>query len=239
MARVKAAAVAGVAVLVMCMCFFAFAALGGSPLHAGAAEVTQEGQARAELHARLARGLTAMEKKMADLVTAIDRLNHGIGEAQGVRSVRSVEGDPHQAGDQQVDVAAAAAAAASAAAAAADAAAVLRSGQVVTGNAQGGGSDGASAFSWSAMGNCTWSWGKFAHEPRKDATAHMGIVDKLEAKSIVSWLADGGALGAIRHGGPIPFDGDMDVVIPVWLQEVSMRTCVPPLLHTPHRCCSC
>lgn len=70
-----------------------------------------------------------------------------------------------------------------------------------------------------AVLKCSWSTGVYAL-PHKKLPSWEGFARAAKAAGLVYWMADGAGLGAIRHGGPIPHDGDMDVVIPVWYQPL-------------------
>lgn len=71
---------------------------------------------------------------------------------------------------------------------------------------------------------CSWSTGVYPMESKPATqTAWEGFTKAAKAAGLVYWMADGAGLGAIRHGGPIPHDGDMDVVVPVWYQPKVQR----------------
>ena len=50
-------------------------------------------------------------------------------------------------------------------------------------------------------------------------------IDILNRNQIVFYLAFGSVLGAVRHGGPIPWDGDLDVLVPFPMFEKA-RICL-------------
>ena len=44
----------------------------------------------------------------------------------------------------------------------------------------------------------------------------------LNQRRITYFLLEGTLIGAYRHGGPLPCDGDMDIVFPVWLNGIAV-----------------
>ena len=68
---------------------------------------------------------------------------------------------------------------------------------------------------------CTWPAPSFQYATDKRSTQMEETVRILNAANITYALTDGSLLGAYRHGGPLPCDGDMDIVFPVWLNGMS------------------
>ncbi len=68
---------------------------------------------------------------------------------------------------------------------------------------------------------CSWSGHKYLY-PYWDNTVFENTVRALNEAGVVYFLTDGALIGAYRHGGPIPCDGDMDIVFPVWLNGLAM-----------------
>ena len=68
---------------------------------------------------------------------------------------------------------------------------------------------------------CTWPAPSFQYATDKRSTQMEETVRILNAANITYALEDGSLLGAYRHGGPLPCDGDMDIVFPVWLNGMS------------------
>lgn len=63
---------------------------------------------------------------------------------------------------------------------------------------------------------CSWARPEhYTHAPASPER-HSEIWRRLRSKNIMFILAAGSLLGAFRHGGCIPGDGDSDVVFPVW-----------------------
>ena len=69
---------------------------------------------------------------------------------------------------------------------------------------------------------CSWSGHKYLY-PYWDNPVFENTVRALNEAGVVYFLTDGALIGAYRHGGPIPCDGDMDIVFPVWLN--GLATC--------------
>ena len=67
---------------------------------------------------------------------------------------------------------------------------------------------------------CVWPDWKPTYAPGP-YDANSDALEILNGLNISYILIMGGLLGAFRHGGPIPNDGDMDVVFPVWLNGVA------------------
>jgi len=71
---------------------------------------------------------------------------------------------------------------------------------------------------------CSWANGATYTQPYwsvSEGDAYQAVVEQLNAAKIKYFLAHGSLLGAYRHAGPIPDDGDMDIVFPVWLNGMA------------------
>ena len=78
---------------------------------------------------------------------------------------------------------------------------------------------------------CSWSGHKYLY-PYWDNPVFENTVRALNEAGVIYFLTDGALIGAYRHGGPVPCDGDMDIVFPVWLN--GLATCEDaniPVLH--------
>ena len=64
---------------------------------------------------------------------------------------------------------------------------------------------------------CTWSDQDNYTFPYWNNTKFMQSIKILNKYNVAYFITDGTLLGAFRHGGPIPCDGDIDIVFPVWL----------------------
>lgn len=69
---------------------------------------------------------------------------------------------------------------------------------------------------------CSWSGHEYLY-PYWDNPVFENTIRALNEAGVVYFLTDGALLGAYRHGGAIPCDGDMDIVFPVWLN--GLATC--------------
>jgi len=69
---------------------------------------------------------------------------------------------------------------------------------------------------------CSWSGHKYLY-PYWDNPVFENTIRALNEAGVIYFLTDGALIGAYRHGGPIPCDGDMDIVFPVWLN--GLATC--------------
>jgi len=76
---------------------------------------------------------------------------------------------------------------------------------------------------------CSWSGEQYVYPP-SDNLAFENTINVLNEAGIKYFLAYGSLLGAYRHGGAIPCDGDMDIVFPVWLN--GLATCEDAMI--PH-----
>lgn len=88
-----------------------------------------------------------------------------------------------------------------------------------------------------ALSRCSWAHPPYKYFPSTDSR-FVAFVRLLNEMGIVFWLNHGSLLGAYRHGGGIPGDADMDIVIPVWLNEMfgeevcdDARTALGPTLR--------
>ena len=71
---------------------------------------------------------------------------------------------------------------------------------------------------------CPWVGSyKFAPASGQKANAYIDIIQKWLDYNLVFWLEDGALLGSVRHGGLIPWDGDIDIILPVYLN--TNQTC--------------
>jgi hypothetical protein len=72
---------------------------------------------------------------------------------------------------------------------------------------------------------CTWSGRKYPYPywSSERGTAFVNTIKALNAAGVSYFLTDGALIGAYRHGGPVPCDGDMDIVFPTWLN--GLATC--------------
>ena len=69
---------------------------------------------------------------------------------------------------------------------------------------------------------CSWSGHQYLYPP-SDNVAFESTISALNEAGIQHFLIKGSLIGAYRHGGAIPCDGDMDIVFPVWLN--GLATC--------------
>ena len=67
---------------------------------------------------------------------------------------------------------------------------------------------------------CSWSGRKYPF-PYWDNPAFENTIRQLNEAGVVYFLRHGALIGAYRHGGPVPCDGDMDIVFPVWLNGLA------------------
>jgi len=67
---------------------------------------------------------------------------------------------------------------------------------------------------------CSWSGHKYLY-PYWDNPVFENTVRALNEAGVIYFLTDGALIGAYRHGGPVPCDGDMDIVFPVWLNGIA------------------
>ena len=75
-------------------------------------------------------------------------------------------------------------------------------------------------FPLSRFPECSWSGHDYLY-PYWDNAAFENTIKALNGAGIVYILAHGGLIGAYRHGGPVPCDGDLDIVFPVWLNGLA------------------
>jgi hypothetical protein len=73
---------------------------------------------------------------------------------------------------------------------------------------------------------CTWSTPPYTYPywAAARAKAMIDTVRVLNEAGVVYFLTGGCLIGAWRHGGPVPCDGDMDIVFPVWLNGLATCT---------------
>ena len=76
----------------------------------------------------------------------------------------------------------------------------------------------AKALTVSAKPRCEWPVPPYAYAKN---FAMEETVRMLNAANITYALECGSLLGAYRHGGPLACDGDMDIVFPVWLNDLA------------------
>lgn len=85
-----------------------------------------------------------------------------------------------------------------------------------------------------SVDRCSWSGREYPY-PFWNGTkgrAMMDTIRALNAASVTYILYEGALIGAWRHGGPTPCDGDMDIIFPVWmngLADCQIQTQMPPL----------
>lgn len=78
---------------------------------------------------------------------------------------------------------------------------------------------------------CSWS-GRAYPYPYWVNQAFENTIKALNQAGVVYFLTDGALIGAYRHGGPVPCDGDMDIVFPVWLNGLAVcRDADTPVLR--------
>jgi len=91
---------------------------------------------------------------------------------------------------------------------------------------QNGTASGQASGGFHSLPVCTWSdedASKYDYPfwTGTTAAAFERTVDALNEAGVMYLLIDGALLGAWRHGGPIPEDRDMDIVCPVWLNDIA------------------
>ena len=68
---------------------------------------------------------------------------------------------------------------------------------------------------------CSWSGRPYVHPYWARGDAFVKTIEALNDAGVVYFLTDGALIGAYRHGGPVPCDGDMDIVFPTWLNGLA------------------
>jgi hypothetical protein len=68
---------------------------------------------------------------------------------------------------------------------------------------------------------CSWSGHAYLF-PYWDNRAFENTIKALNRAGVIYFLTKGALIGAYRHGGPVPCDGDMDIVFPVWLNGAAV-----------------
>ena len=70
---------------------------------------------------------------------------------------------------------------------------------------------------------CSWSGPPYAYPywASSRGDAFVNTIKALNEAGVVYFLKGGALIGAYRHGGPVPCDGDMDIVFPTWLNGLA------------------
>ena len=69
---------------------------------------------------------------------------------------------------------------------------------------------------------CSWSSAenfKYPYWDDENLARFTNVLKAFNEANITYFVLEGALIGAYRHGGPVPCDGDLDIVVPVWLNH--------------------